>query len=741
MFSYLIVLLIPLIIIGIFSYNHFTKILETEISDNNLNALIKVKNSVDVHLNTLQKIPVRLLTSDKFRPFHLRNNPINAVEVKNILSDYSLVNDFIHEIVFYVRGHEYFYSSSSSYTTTTYTKLIYQYQDWTPDDFYNDINTITHPLLRPAENVLYNRFTDTRMITFLYPIPSNTTNPYATLMFLIKEDSLKDMIGNVIQNDFVNTILLDENGTIITSLMTPDYINTPEFQAIVDSLHSYGTKTELIGNVEYFLSYVKSLDSGWTYVTVIPSTEIMGKVIEVKMKVLYSTIFILFFGIFIIYLLSSINYSPLKKLSETAKKSFSNIPDKTNEIEATQLAFRYWAQDSEIMHKKIISNKHAHKEFLLMNLLQGSIKNIQEFNEQGKETGLYLTKPFYRVILFLFHGIEINQEVLKSDLIFQIEQKFSDEVQAYGKSSIEKDRIIFILSEDDISTSMLEVQVLFLQQWIKNKWELYTTIGIGNRHTHFKDIAKSYIQACSALDYKLIKGEHKVIFFNEIVKTCTIDNYPKDLIDHLELSILQMDVQTSSNIIVCIMEQIKENNMPLFMARCLCFDIINTVIKTTQQFSLRSNVMQREYPDLLLITDFHTLDELSSLVQKICFDMCDSLRNLDNMEESTLLNRMICYVEKNYNQYTFSVQGMADDFGMSSSNLSHYFKEQTHKTLSEYTKNLRIEKAKDLLKNTDRNLQDIVESIGYSDVSSFIKKFRQLVGSTPGEYRKSYYSR
>ncbi|MOA66840.1 HTH-type transcriptional regulator GadW [compost metagenome] len=46
-----------------------------------------------------------------------------------------------------------------------------------------------------------------------------------------------------------------------------------------------------------------------------------------------------------------------------------------------------------------------------------------------------------------------------------------------------------------------------------------------------------------------------------------------------------------------------------------------------------------------------------------------------------------------------------------------------------------MEKAKNLLAATQLPLKAIAEEVGYYNVSSFIRRFKQLSGQTPGEYR------
>lgn len=57
-------------------------------------------------------------------------------------------------------------------------------------------------------------------------------------------------------------------------------------------------------------------------------------------------------------------------------------------------------------------------------------------------------------------------------------------------------------------------------------------------------------------------------------------------------------------------------------------------------------------------------------------------------------------------------------------------------TPSDYLTSLRMEHTKRLLRQTDRPIKDICAEVGYGDVSSFIRRFKQYAGATPAQYRQ-----
>ena len=81
---------------------------------------------------------------------------------------------------------------------------------------------------------------------------------------------------------------------------------------------------------------------------------------------------------------------------------------------------------------------------------------------------------------------------------------------------------------------------------------------------------------------------------------------------------------------------------------------------------------------------------------------------------------------------------VSDHVGFNASYFSLMFKKEAGITFSEYLMNVRMEKAKELLKETNFTVASICEEVGYSDLKSFTKVFAKHTNLKPNEYRKIY---
>ncbi len=72
---------------------------------------------------------------------------------------------------------------------------------------------------------------------------------------------------------------------------------------------------------------------------------------------------------------------------------------------------------------------------------------------------------------------------------------------------------------------------------------------------------------------------------------------------------------------------------------------------------------------------------------------------------------------------------------MSRSNLMRVFRKATGQTPIEYLVRLRIQRAMEMLRNTDLAITEIAMEVGFNDSNYFTRQFRRVVGTTPRDFR------
>ena len=99
-----------------------------------------------------------------------------------------------------------------------------------------------------------------------------------------------------------------------------------------------------------------------------------------------------------------------------------------------------------------------------------------------------------------------------------------------------------------------------------------------------------------------------------------------------------------------------------------------------------------------------------------------------------VLDQVFAYIRENYAE-PISLEKLSMLAFLSPKYFSRLFKQQTGCTVTEYTQQLRIDRACELLRETELTVGAIAEQTGYNDKKYFNKVFRRNVGMTPAEYR------
>ncbi len=98
------------------------------------------------------------------------------------------------------------------------------------------------------------------------------------------------------------------------------------------------------------------------------------------------------------------------------------------------------------------------------------------------------------------------------------------------------------------------------------------------------------------------------------------------------------------------------------------------------------------------------------------------------------VSKMLTYIQTHLK--TVTLRDLAQEFSYSESRVSTLIKESTGRNFRDIIRAEKAHHAARLLQNADLSLADVVEQVGYSDMSQFYKSFRAVYGMTPVQYRK-----
>lgn len=111
------------------------------------------------------------------------------------------------------------------------------------------------------------------------------------------------------------------------------------------------------------------------------------------------------------------------------------------------------------------------------------------------------------------------------------------------------------------------------------------------------------------------------------------------------------------------------------------------------------------------------------------------MQSFDDDATLAQINLVLGHITEHYRE-VISAEQMASMLGMSLSKFSRFFRSATGNSFSDFVNQVRINKACQLLMNTDQYVTNVCYEVGFNNVANFNRRFLQLKGITPREFRR-----
>jgi len=306
----------------------------------------------------------------------------------------------------------------------------------------------------------------------------------------------------------------------------------------------------------------------------------------------------------------------------------------------------------------------------------------------------------------------------------------SEGIRHIGRISKQR---IFLLAECGVREPDLE-------KVIRQLYELHphsVTIGLGNGADALPGLRASYLEALTALDYKLIVGKGQVIRHDKLEAERGEEIQAADMpLEPLLNAVLHYDLV-----------KISDEVDGLFAAAAgmrskvrIQYFVMNVWLRLESQLkSISDNMFQTlqheglPSPDMML--KYETLHDIRSWLRYRLFSAAEIIQNKRQKKSAKLVEEMIRYVREQLHD-NVTLKEVADYLSFSPNYLGSLFKEVTGTNFSEYVITMRMEKAGELLKDPRIKIYEVADRVGYRYMPYFSRQFKEVFGMTPGEFRR-----
>lgn len=383
----------------------------------------------------------------------------------------------------------------------------------------------------------------------------------------------------------------------------------------------------------------------------------------------------------------------------------------------------------------------AIKNNILYNAVKGAYCN--KYNELIKE--LETIKVPLPKLPFLISIIKVDipkeydlirREELNKKLILLINSILYNECLPFEDNN---NRIVLI--SDIYEAGKYKIFVNRCNQIIKNvndKFSLNITIGIGIICEELSDIPISFERACTALRNKFLLGNNKAIEFYSLKFQDTVNEiFPFKLKNDLLMYTRLLDGDKVQEIFRIIYNFIRSSELSIDYIYILYAELLSLCFSYLAEYGYNmEKVFGQDFHPFEEIIIKQTMKETHDYVSNIYKKMIAFLNDNKKIHSSKIVEKAKEYIDNNFQRNDLLIEDIAASVFFHPSYLRFLFKRETGITIGDYLTEVRMLKARELLKNSKLRYTEVASMLGYSDAAYFSKCFKKYNKISPSEYEK-----
>jgi two-component system response regulator YesN len=385
------------------------------------------------------------------------------------------------------------------------------------------------------------------------------------------------------------------------------------------------------------------------------------------------------------------------------------------------------------LQKQVEENRESLRERFLLKLIVGAISSTDAI-EQGQLLGLDLIARYYLVVI-LKAGLDDRSEQFDYDEYQQVQQLVVERVKSNPDIFLlKKDWEELVLVMKGNTPEYLDEERDLLLAALKqdvDKTRYRFSIGAGTPKKRIADIYHSFVEALVNIQNSTNGYKPGETLAAEKAGLLKID---KAAVEHYLRS------GTKDGFEEFFESYIRPLGEPALRSHLIKnYIVVDVVIATAKLVAEWGGDIDRIIPEInsieTTLANIKTIDDLREQVGKILISVLIFRDTQAQPQHVRLILQAKKHIDQRYMEADLSLNDIAAQVNLSPSHFSTVFAQETCQTFKDYLTEVRIQKARELLRTTALKSSDISCQVGYNDPHYFSFVFKKNTGFSPSEFR------
>jgi len=394
--------------------------------------------------------------------------------------------------------------------------------------------------------------------------------------------------------------------------------------------------------------------------------------------------------------------------------------------------------ENQELQQSMLAFESAARSNMFLRLLKGYFPEDPQINGLAKFGIRYTENMSYCTMLISLHAIHEMTDIGKIRKIEMITMLVVEKVLQHYQLDHElfeisnADKALIVSSEHPFGADgLIERIASEIAAEIAQNSGFHLDVLHGPVEQGLVGISKSYYAAHEQLQYLLFSRGHIRTLQEEVVPNEVDYYYPTDwevqLINNLKVG----NLDTSMQILQEINSENERRQLSDSSTVRLVSLLMETMLRVLHEVNLDTGIYARQFASML---SAGSILAMWSYVYEVGTLICERNRYSNTSSTMEVGSKLLQYVNENYTSADVSLKKLAEMYQMSTSNVSKIFKEVSGINFYDYLCRLRMEMAKELLREKKCAMDAIALRVGYENVYSFKRAFTRYEGIKPDEY-------
>lgn len=265
---------------------------------------------------------------------------------------------------------------------------------------------------------------------------------------------------------------------------------------------------------------------------------------------------------------------------------------------------------------------------------------------------------------------------------------------------------------------------------VQNEIKGIVMLVIGTKRvSNLADIAREMNHVRHLLDLHFYIQESTLIWTEDAGTSPSTSINTDTIIEDIHRSIANGEYDKLSGKLSAFLNALSVNHeCSSIYVKYLLFDIVNSIEKRIgEDFSDAASQAKA------VLSESSNLARAEEAVQKM-LNSLEEIQDQKSQHKNHYIRKILSIVHHDYAS-DISLDSLAQRVNLSVPYMSNLFKKEMGQSIGQYIKHIRMEKAKELLSNTDMRLNEIYPLVGYSSLTYFCICFKETYGVTPTQFR------